>query len=54
MPGPLSAPNGDAQLTKMTGERRVRLAEQRKLNTGKTKKKRENEMNTSGGQPFMS
>lgn len=40
MPGPLSAPNGDARLTKMKGEERIRLAEQKKLDTGKTKKKR--------------
>lgn len=40
MPGPLSAPNGDARLTKMTGTERVRLAEQHKLDTGKTKQKR--------------
>lgn len=40
MPGPLSAPNGDAQLTLMKGEERIRLAAQHKLDTGKTKKKR--------------
>jgi hypothetical protein len=41
MPGPLSAPNGDARLVNMTGEQRAKLLEQKKLNTGKTRKKRE-------------
>lgn len=40
MPGPLSAPNGDARLTQMKGEERARLAALGKLNTGKTAKGR--------------
>ena len=40
MPGPLSAPNGDARLTLMTGMKRVQLAESKNLKTGKTEKKR--------------
>ena len=41
MPGPLSAPNGDARLTQLKGEKRVSLAEQHKLDTGKTALKKE-------------
>lgn len=39
MPGPCSAPNGDARLVDMSGEERVRLANKRKLDTGKTRLK---------------
>lgn len=41
MPGPMSAPNGDARLVAMTGEQRAKLLETKKLNTGKTAKKKE-------------
>jgi len=40
MPGPMSAPNGDRKLTLLTGGERARLAESKKLYTGKTEKKR--------------
>jgi hypothetical protein len=40
MPGPMSAPNGDARLVEMTGQQRTELLESKKLTTGKTLKKR--------------
>lgn len=39
MPGPMSAPNGDAQLVKMTSKERELLLAKKKLETGKTRKK---------------
>jgi hypothetical protein len=40
MPGPLSAPNGDRQLVKMTAKERAILLAKKKLDTGKTRKKK--------------
>lgn len=40
MPGPLSAPNGNGYLTQMSGAARASAAQAKKLNTGKTAKKR--------------
>lgn len=52
MPGPCSAPNGDARLVELSGEERVRLADQRKLNTGKTRLKRERASASTEGRPL--
>ncbi len=55
MPGPMSVPNGSNQyynvgtvkvprwvsIQQLTGEQRARLSEQGKLDTGKTRRKRE-------------
>ena len=40
MPGPLSAPNGDRKLVRMTAKEREALLAKKKLDTGKTRKKR--------------
>jgi hypothetical protein len=40
MPGPMSAPNGDARLVAMTAEQRANLLAGKKLTTGKTRKKK--------------
>jgi hypothetical protein len=41
MPGPMSAPNGDARLVNMTAKERQLLMEAKKLNTGKTRIKKD-------------
>lgn len=40
MPGPLSAPNGDARLVRMTSEQRELLLKKGQLTTGKTERKK--------------
>jgi hypothetical protein len=40
MPGPMSAPNGDARLVAMTAEQRAELLEKNQLSTGKTEKRK--------------
>ena len=40
MPGPMSAPNGDARLVRMTAKEREILLAKKKLHTGKTTKKK--------------
>lgn len=43
MPGPCSAPNGDASLVYMSGKARAQALAAKKLITGKTRAKREKE-----------